>query len=132
MAMLCSRDESPRQADEFVEFLAGAQGGKLVAVEGVQMDRPFVDGIPECFLFCRGGILQIAIHRPQTFRVPEETGVGRIVAGLFAQFDRLLEERPLHPLDLGLDMRVADIQVRLVDQVELPLADRLQGKLTIP
>ena len=112
------------------QFLRPAQAGQLVAVHAVELDLPGADGVDQSLLFFRRCLAQIAVHRPKHLGIPLEPRLRRIVGRLRNQFQRFVDVVPLSAHHLGLKVRVADVDVRMRQQIDRHLSRRLERRLS--
>ena len=111
------------------QFLRPTQASQLVGVQGMQFHLTGADGVDQLLLLIRRGMPQITVDRPKDFGIPLEPRPRRIVGGLAAQLQRLVEDLPVLALHGGLNVRVADVHVRVREQIDHPFAHRLCGVL---
>jgi hypothetical protein len=112
------------------QFLRPAQAGQLIGVKGVQFQLPGADGIDQLLLLLRRDVSQITVYRPSDLGIPLESRPERIIGRLAAQIQRLGENLAVNAFHLGLNVRVADIHVRVRKQIDHPFAHRLRGILS--
>ena len=82
-------------------------------------------------LLFRRGLAQVGVHRPKHFGIPLEPGLGRIAGRLGAQIQRLVDVVPLPAHHVRLKVRVADVDVRMRQQVHDPFPRRLERRRTL-
>jgi hypothetical protein len=111
------------------EFLRPAKAREFVAVERIEADPARLDGVDEFFLLLRRGLLQVTVDRPEDLNIPLKLRPGRVVGGLLRRLNRLLVVPPVCLLDVGLHVRVTDIDVGVRQDIDDPFADGFQPNL---
>jgi len=123
--------QSPGTVEQAEQFFRPAQPGEHVAVEGVEVHLARLHRLDELPAPLRRGLLQVAIHGPQDLGVPLELGARRVAGRAAGNGDCLVQVLPLELLNLGLHVRVADVHVRVRQDVELPVPHRLKDHRSV-
>ena len=105
---------------------AAADAGQQVGVHGVHADVAVAHGLLELLLLLRRGDLVKVLVGHEDFQVPLEPCAGRVVLRLPDQFQRPHDVVRLFLGDVRLHVRVADVVVRVHEDVDHPLAHRLE------
>ena len=114
------------------ELLGVAQAGQDVREVGGQLQVAALHGLGELAALCLRRLLEEALHGPQALGLPAEARLGRHVLRLREERERVAEVRPLLALHLRLRVGVADVHVRVGDDVERARRHRAQGHRARP
>ncbi len=109
--------ERTGEAEEAQQLLGPAQARELVEVHAVERDLPLGRGVEERRAVLFGEAAEVEVRRPQHFHVPDESRPLGVRGGRARVPDALAQVVDLPLLDRGLDRRVADVGVRVGENV---------------
>ena len=98
-----------------------------MAVERIEANLSAFDRVNERRAFLGRCLLEVAVYRPEYLGVPFELRLLWEIHLLLRGFDGLFEETPVIQLDLGLDLRVADVHMRMRQEVDFEFAGGGEG-----
>ena len=108
------------------QFFAAGNAGQQIAVHGVHADVAVAHRLLEGALLLRRGVGPELVVGPADFEVPPELGLGRIVLGLLDELEGAGDVAGLLGGDVRLDVGVADVHVRMHEDINDPRAHRLE------
>ena len=109
------------------QFFPAANAGQQIGVHRIDADLALADGLLELlFLLGRGDGVEILV-RHEDFQVPLEPRPGRIIFRLANEFQCPQHVMGLLLGDIGLDVGIADVVVRVHEDIDLPLPRQPRG-----
>ena len=112
-----ARGDPARGGGEFQQLRRRAERGQLVREERVELDVAALHRRDQGLALRRRRLAQVRVDGPGDLGVPAVARLGGIRGGARRERRGVLEVLPLDPLDLGLHVGVADVDVRVREQV---------------
>lgn len=112
------------QAQQFVQLVGGTGLGVEVERHRGEFDPALAHPLDELLHLFRRACVRPLLEGPQGLDAPAELGLGRPVVGGLGELQARVEEREVFGEHPALRVGVADVQVRVVHQVDGPLALR--------
>ncbi len=115
--------------EEMDQFFAARQPGHEVGVESAQRQVAAAHGGEELRGVAGGATHEIVLQRPEPFFIPQEAFTRQIAGGRPDIGERAVERAFVLCLHRRLQVGVADIEMRVIDEVDLSWHHRCERKL---
>ncbi len=95
------------------------EAGEHVGVKRTQPDASFSYIGEHFFPLCGRSLLEVTLQRPDRFHIPLVPGIRRVILRLADELHRLLQVLPLFPFDVGLQICVSNVVVRIAQEINI-------------
>ena len=111
--------DRPRRLQSPKQGLARGQPGQDVGVQSVHVDPPAADAFQQGLPLRGGTGGEVGLDRPHALRVPHEARLLRERLAGLTEYQCFLEMGPLKAFHLVLHVGIANVEVRVMDQVQV-------------